>query len=157
VARFADLADMLAEVGALIAVNGTDQEAEQVQRVIAHMQHSAIDLTGRLSLNGLAGLIGQAALVLSNDSGPLHLALALGTPAVGIYWLTNLVEACPLHQHHHRAAMSVRVHCPVCGVENRDVRCAHDVCFVDDVPLAKVAGMTLELFGSSAPRGATVI
>lgn len=145
-AAFAAVADALAAEGALVAVNGTAHEAPLVHAVIQQMRHRAADLTGLLSLPALCGLIERAALVVSNDSGPLHLSLAIGTPCVGVYWLTNLMEACPLRQHQHRAAMSVRVHCPVCGAENRKTRCPHDVCFVDDVPVDDVAGMALELF-----------
>lgn len=149
-ARFAAVADALAAQGALVAVNGNGDEAPLVRAVTAAMRHPAIDLSGGVSLGGLCGLIGRAAIVVSNDSGPLHLALALGTPCVGIYWLTNLVEACPLRQHGHRPALSVRVHCPVCGAENRKTRCAHDACFVDDVPLDEVAALALELFRAGA-------
>lgn len=149
VENFAAVADALADAGAVIAVNGTADEAELVSGVIANMRNSASNLTGAMSLSGLCGLIERAAMVLSNDSGPLHLASAIGTPCVGIYWLTNLMEACPLRQHAHRAAMSVRVNCPVCGKENRKTRCEHDVCFVDDVPVEHVTGMALDLFEST--------
>lgn len=149
VAHFAAVADALADAGAVVAVNGTKDEFALVQGVIGNMRNKAIDLTDALSLSGLCGLIERAAMVVSNDSGPLHLALAIGTPCVGVYWLTNLMEACPMRQSTHRAAMSVRVHCPVCGQENRKTRCEHDVCFVDDVPLDHVRGMALELFAST--------
>lgn len=149
VERFAAVADALADAGAVVAVNGTRDEAALVQGVIGHMRSNAIDLTDALSLSGLCGLIERAAMMISNDSGPLHLALAIGTPCVGVYWLTNLMEACPLRQGAHRAAMSVRVHCPVCGEENRKTRCEHDVSFVDDVPTDHVTGMALELFKST--------
>ena len=150
VTHFAAVADALADAGAIVAVNGTKDEADLVRGVMAHMRNKAIDLTGALSLSGLSGLIERAAMVVSNDSGPLHLALAIGTPCVGVYWLTNLMEACPLRQGNHRAAISVRVHCPVCGQENRRTRCEHNVCFVDDVPLEHVSEMALELFSSTA-------
>lgn len=150
VKNFAAVADALADAGAVVAINGTGDESELVKGVIANMRTRAIDLTGAMSLSGLCGLIERAAMVVSNDSGPLHLALAIGTPCVGVYWLTNLIEACPMRQHAHRAAMSVRVHCPVCGQENRKTRCEHNVCFVDDVPVDEVMAMALELFQSTA-------
>lgn len=49
----------------------------------------AIDLAGHLSLGELACLIDDAALLLSNNTGPVHLAAALGTPVVDLYALTN--------------------------------------------------------------------
>lgn len=92
------------------------------------------------------GLLARRTLVVSKDSRPLHLALAIGTPSVGIYWLTNLYEAGPLVQDKHRAALSARVNCPVCGAENLANRCPHDASFVDDVALEEVIGMAMQPF-----------
>jgi ADP-heptose:LPS heptosyltransferase len=146
--RFAALADVLVKAGALIAVNGTDQERPVVREVIEQMHNPALDLCGKLSLSGVCGVLERATLLVSNDTGPLHLALAIGTPCVGIYWLTNLIESAPLRQHGHRPALSVRSHCPVCGAENLTQRCSHDVSFVDDVSLEEVTSLALELFAS---------
>lgn len=116
------------------------------------MRRGVADLCGKLSLPALCGLLERSVMMLSNDTGPLHLALALGTPTVGVFWLTNLIEAAPLRQHLLRPALSVRTHCPVCGAENRKTRCRHDVCFVDDVGVDEVAGMALALFDEAAPQ-----
>lgn len=150
--RFAAVGDMLASAGALVAINGMAEERPVVHAVLERMRHPALDLSGKLSLSGLCGMLDRAALLVSNDSGPLHLALAIGTPSVGIYWLSNLFESGPLMQATHRAALSVRVHCPVCGVENIAVRCPHDVSFVDDVSLDTVAGMAKELYFGARER-----
>jgi ADP-heptose:LPS heptosyltransferase len=144
-ASFAAVGDALARDGVLVAVNGTEAEAPLVRAVVAAMQQPALDLSGRLSLRGLCGLIERAALVISNDTGPLHLALAIGTPCVGIFWLTNLINAIPLRQAMLRAALSVRVHCPVCGVENLHTRCPHDASFVAEVAVDAVTSMATSL------------
>jgi ADP-heptose:LPS heptosyltransferase len=145
VQRFAALGDLLAGEGALVAVNGNAQEAPLVRELIGAMRHPAIDLSGKASLGALCGILARSALVVSNDTGPLHLALAIGTPAIGIYWLTNLIESGPLRQEGHRAAVSLRVHCPVCGAENINTRCAHDASFVDGVSQEEVNALALEL------------
>jgi ADP-heptose:LPS heptosyltransferase len=144
--RFAAVADALFEAGALIAVNGTAIEAREVRKVIDEMRHPAIDLSDTLSVSGLCGMLKRSVLLVSNDSGPLHLALAVGTPAVGIYWLTNLYDGGPLAQDRHRPLMSLRTHCPVCGAENLKTRCPHDVSFVDDVTVDDVLEVAMELF-----------
>ena len=144
--QFAAIGDLLAQYGAQVAINGSADEAPLVRDVVAQMRHTAIDLGGMASLSALCGLIERAALVVSNDTGPLHMALALGRPCVGIYWFTNLIESGPLCQARHRSALSLRICCPVCGVENIKTRCAHEVSFVDDVPLEEVAALALELF-----------
>jgi ADP-heptose:LPS heptosyltransferase len=143
--RFAFVGDALARAGARVAVNGSAAEAPLVRAVLGAMRAPAADLAGRLSLSGLCGLLERAALVVSNDTGPLHLALAIGTPAVGIFWLTNLIEGTPLRQGLLRAALSVRVHCPVCGAENLRTRCPHDASFVADVAALEVTSMATSL------------
>ena len=148
-ARFAAVADALVEEGALVAINGSAAEAAVVAEVIQTMRYPAIDLSGKASLNALCGLLERAALVVSNDTGPLHMALALDRPCVGIYWFTNLIEAAPLCQHRHRAAFSSRLACPVCGAENTARRCEHDASFVDDVTLEEVTALAIEMFRMS--------
>lgn len=143
--RFAFVGDALARTGARVAVNGSAAEAPLVRAVVEAMRAPAANLAGRLSLRGLCGLLERAALVVSNDTGPLHLSLAIGTPAVGIFWLTNLIEGTPLRQGLLRAALSVRVHCPVCGAENLRTRCRHDASFVSDVAALEVTSMATSL------------
>jgi ADP-heptose:LPS heptosyltransferase len=142
---FAAVGDALERAGAVVAINGSDAEAPLVRAVLGHMRRPALDLGGRLSLAGLCGLLDGAALLVSNDTGPLHLSLAVGTPGVGIFWFTNLVDGTPLRQHLLHAAVSVRLRCPVCGVENVRERCAHDPSFVADVPVAQVTSMATSL------------
>ena len=153
--RFAALGDMLVEQGAQVVINGSPAEAALVQAVAGAMRHRAVVLAGTsehagLDLGGLCGLLARAALVVSNDTGPLHLALALGVPSVGIFWLTNLLEGMPLRPSSLRAALAVRTRCPVCGQDNLAHRCAHDVSFVDEVSLEEVASLARAAFAESA-------
>jgi ADP-heptose:LPS heptosyltransferase len=143
--RFAALGDRLAQAGMRVAVNGAAGEAALVDAVVGAMRHPAIGLAGVLGLGGLCGLLERAALVVSNDTGPLHLALALGRPSVGIFWLTNLIEGMPLRQSYLRAALSRQTRCPVCGQDNIATRCPHDESFVADVSLEQVLNLALSL------------
>jgi ADP-heptose:LPS heptosyltransferase len=135
---FAALGDRLAQAGARVAINGSPDEVSLVHEVAAGMQAPAIVLAGRLSLGGLCGLLERAALLVSNDTGPLHLGLALGVPSVGIFWLTNLIEGMPLRPSSLHAALAVRTRCPVCDRDNLHTRCPHDVSFVADVSVDDV-------------------
>jgi ADP-heptose:LPS heptosyltransferase len=150
-ASFAAVGDALAAMGARIAVNGTSEEAPLVRRVVRAMRHPAIDLSGKLDLGGLCGLIERAACVVSNDTGPLHLALAIGRPCVGIFWLTNVIDGAPLRPSLLRAALSLRQDCPVCGLPNLRQRCSHEASFVADVPVEQVIRMAQEVLGT-VPR-----
>lgn len=143
--HFAAVADALAEKGARIVISGAEAERSLVKEVVSHMRHPALDLCGRLPLSSLCGLLERAALLVANDTGPLHLALAIGTPCVGIYWFSNLFVAGPLVQRTHRAALSLQVSCPICGIENMHTRCEHDVSFVAKVTVDEVLGMAFDL------------
>lgn len=143
VERFSAVGDALSQAGALVAVNGTAQEAGLVRRIVDGMRHPALDLAGKLGLGGLCGLLERAALVLSNDTGPLHLALAIGTPAVGLFWHTNLVDGAPLRPGLLRAAVSAQVRCGVCGADNRAVRCPHQQSFLHDISVDEVLALAL--------------
>lgn len=144
--RFAAVADALAAAGARIAVNGGPDERAVVAAVIAAMRSPAVDLAAAgLSRSGLVGAIARAALVLSNDTGPLHLAQALGTASIGIYWFSNLLISGPLFTGRHRHAVALDPRCPVCGQDNVGARCAHDVSFVDAVSVDAVRDQALAL------------
>jgi ADP-heptose:LPS heptosyltransferase len=143
--RFARLGDALIEAGALVAINGSAAEAALVREVRAAMRGAAVDLAGRLSLAGLAGLLSRAKVVVSNDTGPLFLAEAVGAATVGIYWLLNLAQDGPLFRARHRYALSTRIACPQCGRPQIDERCEHDASFVADVGVDQVLIPALEL------------
>jgi ADP-heptose:LPS heptosyltransferase len=147
--RFAAVGDALAEAGALVAVNGTAQESGLVRQVVEKMRRSVLDLSGQLDLGGLCGLIERAALVVSNDTGPLHLTLAIGKPAIGIFWHTNLVDGAPLRPSLLRAAVSAQIRCAVCGADNRAARCAHQGSFVDDISVDDVLCLALSQLHAS--------
>jgi ADP-heptose:LPS heptosyltransferase len=149
VQHFAAVGDALAQQGARIAINGSAAEHELAAELAARMRHEAIDLSGKLSLSGLCGLLERTSLVVSNDSGPLHMAVALDTPSVGIYWLSNLIASMPLRQNQHRVALSTQINCPVCGQANLVTRCSHEVSFVADVSVAHVQALADELITPS--------
>ena len=146
--RFALVADAVAAVGARVVLTGSDAERALVGRVAAAMRRPAVTLAGKLSLAGLAGLLSRCALVVGSDTGPLHLARAVGTPTVAVYWVGNLINAGPAGRSIHRALISFTVACPVCGADATSVRCPHDPSFVEAVPAADVLAEALDLLGS---------
>jgi ADP-heptose:LPS heptosyltransferase len=92
-------------------------------------------------------------MILSNDTGPLHMALAVGTPAVGIFWHTNIVESGTLRPQLLSPAVAARVPCPACGRENQRQRCEHDLSFVDDVQTDQVLQMALDVYEGRCASG----
>ena len=89
-----------------------------------------VDLSGRTTLRQLAACLARCHLCVSNDTGPMHLAAAVGTPVVGVFTCTDPVRSGPPGRRHELIRTSVpcggsyeRV-CPFEGAK----RCA---CFAD--------------------------
>lgn len=79
--RFRRAAERLARRGPVVVVGGADER----ELCAAAAPSGAINLAGRTTVGRLAALLRRAAVLVANDSGPVHLAYAVGTPAVGIY------------------------------------------------------------------------
>ena len=77
------------EDGLQIIFTGSDEEVALVSGIQAEMDLPSYSLAGQLDLAGLAGVLKQAPLLISNNTGPVHLAAAVGTPVVDLYALTN--------------------------------------------------------------------
>lgn len=84
--RFAAAADRLAEKhqARVIVVTSAEEKAPG-EAVVRQMRHPAIPAFGAFSVGELAALLTKARLLISNDSGPVHLASAVGTPVVSIF------------------------------------------------------------------------
>ena len=80
---YPELAAELARDARVIVV-GSDADAPWAREIVASARE-AIDATGRLSLLGSAELIARCRVLVTNDSAPMHLASAMGTPTVAIF------------------------------------------------------------------------
>jgi len=88
--RFGAVADELARrLGARIVFTGSASEQALVATARGAMRARSRSLAGELSLGELGALLARADLVVTNNSGPAHLAAAVGTPVVDLYALTN--------------------------------------------------------------------
>lgn len=145
--NFAAAADYLIETGFTVIITGSDWEREVTDTVIENMaqkQH-VIDFCGKISLAGLTGLLSVSKLLISNDTGPLHLARALKTPTVATYWCGNVITSPPLTLTTNRTLLSWMIICPVCGKNitgpdsgHNDTNCNHAVSFVDGISIEQV-------------------
>jgi len=89
-AGFAEAARQLAaEDGLQVVFTGSKQEAALVEQIREQAGVATLSAAGQLDLAELGGLIEAAPLLLSNNTGPVHIAAAVGTPVVDLYALTN--------------------------------------------------------------------
>jgi lipopolysaccharide heptosyltransferase II len=87
--KFAAVAHALVERGQQIVFTGEEHERPLVDYIRRQMHARSISLVGRLVLAELAAVIHQAPLLIANNTGPVHIAAAVGTPVVDLYALTN--------------------------------------------------------------------
>lgn len=79
----------LREHGVMLVFSGEAREAPLVDAVRERLGESAPSLAGTLDLGEMAALIEAAPLLIAGNTGPVHIAAAVGTPVVDLYALTN--------------------------------------------------------------------
>lgn len=144
--RFAQVGDFVAEKGYRVLITGIDSEQELVNTVLSAMHMKGESFCNKVSLSGLTGLIASATLLVSNDTGPLHLAEAVNTPTIGLYWCGNLINGGPMTRTIHRPHISWTITCPLCHencsrfypFDRRNTTCQHDVPFINDISVDEV-------------------
>ncbi len=141
--KFAQLADKIAgEYNAKIILLGSQDDVPVAEAVIKMMKNKALDLTGATDIDELAAVIEKLKILIANDGGILHMAVALGLKTVSIFGpVSDLVYGpYPAGLLRH-AVVSKEMPCRPCyknfrftGCSN-DRRCMSDIT-VDDVYLA---------------------
>jgi len=86
---FAQVVQGLAAAGHAVVLSGGEDERDLVARIRRASGVDARSAAGRLDLAGLAALVEAAPVLVSNNTGPVHVAAAVGTPVVDLYALTN--------------------------------------------------------------------
>lgn len=80
---------LVSTYGIQIVFTGTEPEIELVEAIRRDMRADSFSLAGQLDVGQFAALISIAPLLIANNTGPVHMAAALGTPVVDLYALTN--------------------------------------------------------------------
>jgi lipopolysaccharide heptosyltransferase II len=152
--RFGEAADAIAATtGWQVVFTGGADEASLIARAMNRMRSPAVSLAGRLSLGELGALIADAALLVANNTGPAHVAAAVGTPVVVLYALTNPQHTpwrvpCRVLSHDVPCRYCLRSTCPQ----------GHHDCLLA-IPASQVVAAALELleethrFNAAASRG----
>jgi len=141
---FAQVAARAAADGSQVLLVGDETDVPLAGEVVALAQEHMDDggsirsVAGRLTLAELSAVLRASDVMLGNDSGPRHLAQAVGTPTVGIYWVGNLIMAGALGRTMHRVHLSWTTHCPECGTDLTQVgwtapRCGHEFPLTEQV------------------------
>ena len=111
--HFAEAADQLSrEHASPIVFIGGAAEKPEAQAVMALMRTKAVDLTGQTPVGLLPCLLRQAAVLITNDSGPMHVAAAVGTAVVALFGPTDPRKTGPYGRGH--VVLTHAVECSPC-------------------------------------------
>jgi ADP-heptose:LPS heptosyltransferase len=141
--RYRDLCRVLVERrGARIVILGSEDERELCEKVAAGAKEGIVVACGKTSVVELLPLIGVSDLFIGNNSGPLHMASALGVPTVSFAGGVNLARWSPYGNPDRNRTMVPDPACDVsrcteCGMRGR--KC------LDAVGVEEVAGMAMSL------------
>ena len=152
-ARYAEAMDLISDSieTAAIIFTGSLEEVDLVQGIQRRMRRATYSLAGQLNVAELGALMERAALLVSNNTGPVHVAAALGTPVVDLYALTN-----PQHTpwQVESEVLFYDVPCRFCYKSECPV--GHHACLASVEPraVAAAAGRLLKRTGAMTPERA---
>ena len=96
--RYAVVADYINinfGIQCVLSSSSNSFEVEFVKDIISSMKSKPLNLSGRTNLHELYSLVKNSELLISPDSGPIHIATCAGTSVIGLYGVTNIVRAGP--------------------------------------------------------------
>lgn len=147
---FAAVARHFLALGRPVLLVGAPGEVAECDHIAA-MAPGAQVLAGRTSLADLAALLARAGVILTNDSGPMHLAAALGRPVIAVFGPTHPVWVGPYGRPDsvRRAGTA----CSPCYLRDLS-RCPHDhACMREVAPQTVIAAMEAALGRGDAVTG----
>lgn len=92
---FARLADQLIEHGKQVLLVGSKNEEDVTNDVTSRMRNAPVILTGKTTLGQMMAVLSVSDLVVTNDTGPAHVAASLGRPTLVIFGPTNPLTTRP--------------------------------------------------------------
>ena len=114
VERFAEVVNTLRdEFGCDVVVTGSPDERALAAR-LCELAHGAVNVAGRTSLKQLASLLGRTVLFVTNDTGPMHIAAAVGARLVAIFGPGEYQRYKPIGPADRIAVVRADVDCAPC-------------------------------------------
>ena len=110
--RFAEAADQFIQRGLKVVFTGSIEDKPTIDEITRLMRAKALRLDGKCNLKALAALYRRAQIVVSTDTGPMHIAAAVGTPVVAVFGPTAPNRTGPYGTQH--TVLKSNVPCSPC-------------------------------------------
>lgn len=146
--RFIEAGRALAAAGATVYLVGTKEDKPVCHAIQAGIGHNAVNLAGKTRLIDLGGVLQQMDLVITVDSGPMHMAAAVGCPVLAVFGATDPKRTGPFGTH------TVITHgglsCQPCL--SRDcLRQKQDIACLNDLPASRIVDAALGILSRRTP------
>jgi heptosyltransferase I len=147
---FAEVARHFLQAGLGVVLIGSQRE-RQICDQVAAAAPGVVNLGGETTLSELAALIRRAAICLTNDSGPMHLAVALGRPVVSVFGPTDAIWIGPYRRDN--AVLAAKIPCAPCYLRQLS-RCPNAHACMKEVSAASVIERMETMLRGVATSGA---
>jgi heptosyltransferase I len=144
--KFAEVARHFLQKGFAVALMGSRRERAICEEV-ARLAPGSVDVAGETTLTELAALVRRSAISVTNDSGPMHLAVALGRPVVSVFGPTDPIWIGPYGRAD--AVLRAGVPCSPCLLRQLS-RCRHDHVCMENVSARAVIERMEHVLGNDA-------
>lgn len=144
--NFAELARRLrSELDADLIFIGAPNESQRVAYVINETGAGA-SLAGKTTIKQAAAVLAKAGLFITNDSGPMHLAMAMGAPTVALFGPESPIRYGPISNHH--TAIYKGYDCSPCinFAKAKKIRCKHHQKCIRDITVDQVFQEAVSLY-----------
>jgi lipopolysaccharide heptosyltransferase II len=148
--KFAEVARHFMQKGFAATLIGSRRE-RAVCAEVAELAPGAVNFAGETSLSELAALIRRSTICVTNDSGPMHLAVALGRPVASVFGPTDAIWIGPYRRKN--AVLQANLPCSPCYLRQLS-RCPHGhACMHDVSARAAIERMEAMVGGRAASAG----
>jgi heptosyltransferase I len=150
--KFAEVARHFMQKGFAATLIGSRRE-RAVCAEVAQLAPGAVNFAGETSLSELAALIRRSTICVTNDSGPMHLAVALGRPVASVFGPTDAIWIGPYRREN--AVLQANLPCSPCYLRQLS-RCPHGHACMHDVSARAVIERMEAMFGGRAASASVV-
>jgi ADP-heptose:LPS heptosyltransferase len=138
--KFIQLYAMLKKRGLQVVMSGSADEGAAIENAAKNLNVSLNHIAGETDLRALAAVLSLARTVVANSTGPLHLAVAVGTKVVGLYPSRRIMSPVrwgPLGEGHR-----------VIQPQSLDEESSDQLIRMDTIPVERVAGEVMAVYNS---------
>lgn len=150
---FSEVSDALIERGYKILVNIGPGEEELGKNILNLIRYKNSAFVISPSLSDMAGILSASNLIITNDTGTMHVAIAMKRPVVALFWFGNLLNYGPLASLTTSVLSSRQTTCPHCGSNFFEHICEHTDSWIGEIPVSSVIESSLELLNQITLEG----